>query len=76
MRRTYRESVNAATDEWELLAQVSIEKIAPNDDRFRSLLFRRCILQYLDNKGKVWHDIHPLLEGSEELQEGLRLLTT
>ena len=76
MRRTYRESVNAAVDEWELLAQVSIEKIAPNDDRFRSLLFRRCILQYLDDEGKVWHDIHPLLEGSEELQAALRGITT
>jgi hypothetical protein len=76
MRRTYRESVNAATDEWDLLAQVSIGKIAPNDDRYRSLLFRRCILQYLDEAGKTWHDVHPLLEGTEEFQAALRGVTT
>jgi hypothetical protein len=76
MRRTYRESVNAATDEWELLAQVALNKIAPNDDRYRSLLFRRCILQYLDEVGKIWHDVHPLLEGTEEFQAALRGVTT
>jgi hypothetical protein len=76
MRRTYRESVNAAANEWELLAQVAIAKIAPNDDRFRSLLFRRCVLQYLDEAGKVWHDVHPLLEGTEEFQAALRGVTT
>ncbi len=68
MRRTYHDTVNAKTDEWNLLAQVVVEKLAPNDDRFRSLLFRRCILQYLDDAGKTWHDVHPLLADAEELQ--------
>jgi hypothetical protein len=76
MRRTYRESVNATADEWELLAQVSLNKIAPNDDRYRSLLFRRCILQYLDEAGEVWHDVHPLLEETEEFAAALLGVTT
>jgi Phosphotyrosine interaction domain (PTB/PID) len=76
MRRTYRESVNATANEWELLAQVSLNKIAPNDDQFRSLLFRRCILQYLDETGKTWHDVHPLLENTEEFQAALLGVTT
>jgi hypothetical protein len=75
MRRTYRESVNAEANEWDLLAQVSLNKIAPNDNRFRSLLFRRCILQYLDEAGETWHDVHPLLEGTEEFQAALRGVT-
>jgi hypothetical protein len=64
MRRTYRDSVNA--NEWGLLALVAWEKRAPNEDSFRSLLFRRCILQYLDEAGEVWHDVHPLIESIDE----------
>jgi hypothetical protein len=67
MRRTYRDSVNA--NEWEMLALVAKEKRAPNEDSFRSLLFRRCILQYLDEAGEVWHDVHPLLEVLQEFLE-------
>ena len=76
MRRTYRESVDAGKNEWELLAQVAVAKLAPNDDRFRSLLFRRCILQYLDDQGKTWHDVHPLLLDVEEFLAPLRGMTT
>jgi len=76
MRRTYRESVDAGKNEWELLAQVAVAKIAPNDDRFRSLLFRRCILQYLDDDGETWHDVHPLLFDVEEFMAPLRGMTT
>jgi hypothetical protein len=76
MRRTYRESVYAGKNEWELLAQVAVAKLAPNDDRFRSLLFRRCILQYLDEEGETWHDVHPLLIDVEEFQAPLRGMTT
>ena len=72
MRRTYRDSVNAW--EWELLAQVAREKRAPNDENFRSLLFRRCILQYLDEDGETWHSIHPLLEEVDEFREVLEAL--
>ena len=50
--------------------RVSREKvITDNDDLFRSLLFRRCILEYryIDNEGEVqvWHDVHPLVRGLE-----------
>lgn len=73
MRRTYRDSVNAW--EWELLAQVAQEKRAPNEENFRSLLFRRCILQYLDGEGETWHDIHPMLEAVDEFREALEDMT-
>jgi hypothetical protein len=75
MRRIYVNTVDAAKNEWELLAQVAIAKKAPSDIRYRSLLFRRCVLQYLDEAGEVWHDVHPLLEGTEELQAALRGVT-
>jgi hypothetical protein len=68
--------VNSALNEWELLAQVAIGKVAPNDIRFRSLLFRRCVLRYLDENGKYWDDVHPLLEETEEFQAALRGVTT
>lgn len=73
MRRTYRDSVNAW--EWELLARVADEKRAPNEETFRSLLFRRCILQYLDEEGETWHDVHPMLEAVDEFREAVADMT-
>jgi hypothetical protein len=69
MRRTYRDSVNA--NEWQMLARVAREKRAPNDGSYRSLLFRRCILQFLDEEGETWHDVHPLIESIVEFTEAM-----
>jgi hypothetical protein len=72
LRDTYRKVIDG--HEWEALVRVSQEKlITENDDLFRSLLFRRCILEYryIDDAGdevgevKVWHDVHPLVRGLE-----------
>ncbi len=68
LRDTYRKIIDG--HEWEALVRVSREKvITDNDDLFRSLLFRRCILEYryLDNEDevRVWHDVHPLVRGLE-----------
>jgi hypothetical protein len=57
MRKTYRDTVNA--DQWDLLAAVYDAKKIPNDDIHRSLLFTRCLLEYLEEE--CWHDVHPLL---------------
>jgi len=66
LRDTYRKIIDG--HEWDALVRVSREKvITDNDDLFRSLLFRRCILEYryIDDEGevKVWHDVHPLVRG-------------
>jgi AAA ATPase domain len=74
LRDTYRKIIDG--HEWETLAQVAEEKvITANDDLFRSLLFRRCILEYryIDDEGKVqvWHDVHPLVRGIEGFKRAL-----
>ena len=68
LRDTYRKIIDG--HEWDALVRVSQEKvITDNDDLFRSLLFRRCVLEYryIDDEGevKVWHDVHPLVRGLE-----------
>ncbi len=68
LRDTYRKVIDEG--EWDLLAEVARERmIVENNAQFRSLLFRRCILEYryLNGEGevKVWHDVHPLIRGLE-----------
>jgi len=69
-RNTYRDTVDEG--DWEKLAAVFKTKRIANDDDYRNLLFKRCVLEYryTDTKGEMirWHDIHPLLRGVEELQ--------
>ncbi|MBW4441385.1 MAG: ATP-binding protein [Plectolyngbya sp. WJT66-NPBG17] len=63
LRKTYRDTVNS--NQWSLLATVHQTKTIPNDDAHRSLLFNRCLLEYLV-EGETWQDVHPvLLEVSE-----------
>jgi hypothetical protein len=68
LRATYQKVIDG--DEWGCLVAVDRDKvIAKNSDQFRSLLFRRCILEYryLNDEGEivVWHDVHPLVRGLE-----------
>ena len=69
-RNTYRDTVDEG--DWEKLAAVFKTKRIANDDNYRNLLFKRCVLEYryTDTNGEMirWHDIHPLLRGVEELQ--------
>ncbi|KAM3095620.1 hypothetical protein ACKFKF_24575 [Phormidesmis sp. 146-12] len=69
-RSTYRDAVDEP--DWEKLAAVFKSKQIVNDDDYRNLLFKRCVLEYryTDDQGEPvrWHDIHPLLRGVEELQ--------
>jgi hypothetical protein len=71
LRETYNREIDG--NEWAYLVKVDIDKaILERDDVFRSLLFRRCILEYryLDNEVGVvvWHDIHPLIRGLKGFQ--------
>jgi hypothetical protein len=72
-RDTYRRTVNH--DQWELLAEISHTKRVVNDDKYRSLLFNRCLLEYryLDNESEVqrWCDVHPLIRGIQEFKEAV-----
>jgi AAA ATPase domain len=68
LRETYSKVIDG--DEWPCLVEVDREKvIAKNNNQFRSLLFRRCILEYryLNDDGEVvvWHDVHPSIRGLE-----------
>jgi hypothetical protein len=72
-RDTYRRTVNH--DQWGLLAEISHTKRVVNDDKYRSLLFNRCLLEYryLDDEGEVqrWCDVHPLIRGIQEFKEAV-----
>ena len=72
-RDTYRRTVEH--DQWCLLAEVSCSKRVVNDDKYRSLLFNRCLLEYryLDDEGEVqrWCDVHPLIKGIQEYKEAV-----
>ena len=71
---TYRSAVDQ--DEWIKLAQVSQSKNIPNEEEYRSLLFRRCVLEYrgIDEEGNNtrWHDVHPLLKDTNEFKTALK----
>jgi hypothetical protein len=72
-RNTYRRTVEQ--DEWTLLANVAETKNIENDDKYRKLLFNRCVLQYeyIDNLGelKTWYDIHPLIRGIQQFKDSV-----
>jgi len=73
---TYRNAVNS--EEWDKLAKVYRLKNIPNDEEHRSLLFRRCVLEYRDFDAEdnlvCWYDIHPLIEGISEFKSALKRL--
>ncbi|NJO43403.1 MAG: AAA family ATPase [Cyanobacteria bacterium CRU_2_1] len=69
LRDTYRRVIDE--NEWVLLAKVFSDKQIINNDQHRSLLFRRCILEYRYlqyDEVHVWHDIHPLIFGLDSFQ--------
>ncbi|NES83086.1 MAG: ATP-binding protein, partial [Moorea sp. SIO2B7] len=72
---TYRNAVDQ--DEWQKLARVYHYKSIPNDEEYRSLLFRRCVLEYRDmnEQGNMvrWYDVHPLIEETPEFEEALKV---
>ncbi|OLP17701.1 pilus assembly protein PilB [Leptolyngbya sp. 'hensonii'] len=76
LRAVYQRAVEEP--EWEKLAQVAHTRIIPNDNEHRSLLQRRCILEYrcLDEVGELltWYDIHPLIRKLPRFQEELAKL--
>ncbi|MFB8789920.1 MAG: hypothetical protein U7123_13970 [Potamolinea sp.] len=76
LRDTYRRTVEH--DQWQILAEVSCSKSILNDDQYRNLLFRRCLLEYryIDTEGELqcWHDVHPLIKGIQEFKGAVEKL--
>ncbi|MEG4801610.1 AAA family ATPase [Microcoleus sp. ARI1-B5] len=62
-------------DEWQILADVSISHEIDNEEKYRNLLFNRCILEYryYDDEGETrpWYDVHPLIKGLDEFKEAV-----
>lgn len=69
LRNTYRNTVEE--DQWAMLATVARSKRITNTDAYRSLLFSRCVLEYVDEEGQIWHDIHPVIEQISEFREAV-----
>jgi len=74
LRAVYHRAVEEP--EWERLALVSHRRREiPNDNEHRSLLQRRCILEYrcLDREGeiRIWYDVHPLIYKIQRFQDEL-----
>jgi hypothetical protein len=63
------------TDQWHLLAKVAKSKQIDNEEAYRDLLFKRCVLeyQYFDGAGEkqTWYDVHPLIKEIKQFQEAL-----
>ncbi len=77
LRAVYHRAVEEP--EWERLALVSHRRREiPNDNEHRSLLQRRCILEYrcLDHEGeiRIWYDVHPLIYKIQRFQDELAKL--
>ncbi len=64
LRDVYRRTIEES--QWELLAEVAKSKELENSDKYRDLLFNRCLLEYVyyDEAGELkrWCDVHPLIK--------------
>jgi hypothetical protein len=78
LRAVYQRAVEEP--EWVLLAQIAQRKTIANDNQHRSLLQRRCILEYrcLDDEGEIltWYDVHPLIYKLSRFQDELAKLNS
>lgn len=76
LRAVYQRAVEEP--DWARLAQVAHSRTIPNDNEHRSLLQRRCILEYryLDEEGEMctWYDVHPLINKLQRFQAELAKL--
>ncbi|MEL7406190.1 MAG: ATP-binding protein, partial [Cyanobacteria bacterium J06558_2] len=63
LRDVYRRTIEEP--QWQLLAEVARDKELENSDKYRELLFNRCLLEYVyyddDGELKRWCDVHPLI---------------
>jgi hypothetical protein len=73
-RETYRRTV--LEHQWGLLARVHQTNEVNNDPEHLRLLLNRCILEYRyydeEETLRVWHNIHPLIEGITRFRDARR----
>ena len=71
LRDVYRRTIEE--EQWSILAEVAKSKELQNSDKYRSLLFNRCLLEYvtLDEQGEIkrWCDVHPLIKDIPKFQQ-------
>lgn len=77
LRDVYRRTVEES--QWRILAEVAKDQNnLKNDNKYRSLLFNRCILeyQYLDSNEDLisWCDVHPLIKELPRFQTAIAQL--
>jgi hypothetical protein len=76
LRDTYQRTIEES--EWSLLAQVHCTGSILNGNEYRSLLHRRCILEYrsanLNGEITTFYRVHPLVELLSRLQDELNKL--
>ncbi len=64
LRDVYRRTIEEP--QWSILAEVAKSKELENSDKYRDLLFNRCLLEYVyyDETGELkrWCDVHPLIK--------------
>jgi len=69
MQETMRRAIE--WHEWDKLAETHRDQ---HEKAYHDLLFRRLILEYRNDDGKIWHDIHPLIEEMDEFQAAFQRL--
>jgi len=73
-RNAYENAVDH--EDWDKLAEIANKpKRIDNEEKYRQLLFSRCVLEYREVDGKkIWHDVHPLIKEIDEFQEACQRL--
>ena len=71
LRDVYRRTIEE--DQWSILVEATNLKKLENSDKYRALLFNRCLLEYVtfDEQGelKPWCDVHPLIKEISKFQQ-------
>ena len=59
--------------QWQILAELAVKKQIENSDKYRELLFNRCLLEYVyfDEGGELkrWCDVHPVIKELHEFKQ-------
>ena len=74
---TSRNAYENAVDhqDWGKLAEIAKSKRIDNEEKYRQLLFSRCVLEYREvDSRKKWHDVHPLIKEIDDFQEACQRL--
>ena len=71
LRDVYRRTIEEP--QWSILSEVAKSQELQNSDDYRSLLFNRCLLEYvtLDEQGELkrWCDVHPLIKDIPQFKQ-------